>query len=79
MLQFFKKKNKGEELKLKIDGMHCVSCAMSIDSALEDLEGVFESKTNYARGETKIFIDPKLDSKEKIVQTIKELGYEIRQ
>ena len=26
--------------KLKIEGMHCSSCAMSIDMDLEDLKGI---------------------------------------
>jgi len=29
-----------QKIKLKINGMHCVSCAMNIDGDLEDTEGV---------------------------------------
>lgn len=61
--------------KLKIEGMHCSSCAMCIDMDLEDLEGVCFCKTSYAKGETEVEFDcEKLDS-EKIVETIIKSGY----
>lgn len=40
------------KIKLKIDGMHCTSCAMTIDMDLENLEGVKQSQTSYAKMET---------------------------
>ena len=49
MWNIFKKKQQGKELILTIEGMHCTSCAMNIDGALEDTEGVFNSETSYAK------------------------------
>ena len=43
--------------KLKIEGMHCASCAMNIDFDLEDLDGVKSSNTNYAKSETEVEFD----------------------
>ena len=40
--------------KLKIDGMHCTSCAMNIDFGLEDLEGIKSVKTRYAKQECEV-------------------------
>jgi len=40
--------------KFKITGMHCSSCAITIDMDLEDLDGVKMSKTSYAKAETEI-------------------------
>ena len=48
MLNLFKSKPKGEQVTLKITGMHCPSCAMNIDGALEDTAGVIEAETSYA-------------------------------
>ena len=44
--------------KLKITGMHCISCAMTIDGDLEDfVKGVKASNTNYAKAETEVEFD----------------------
>ena len=44
--------------KLKIEGMHCTSCAMNIDFDLEDLEGVKIAKTSYAKEMCEVEFDP---------------------
>ncbi len=63
-----------KKLKLKIEGMHCTSCAMNIDFDLEDL-GVKSAKTSYAREETEVEFDSDKVSEKKIVETIKKTGY----
>jgi Cu+-exporting ATPase len=64
-------------LKLKIDGMHCTSCAMDIDGTLEDTEGVIEASTNYAKSETEVKLDSTKMDKEKITSLISTLGYSV--
>ena len=61
--------------KLKIEGMHCSSCAMSIDFDLEDLAGVKKANTNYAKQETEVEFDEKSVKPEQISQQIKKTGY----
>lgn len=61
---------------LKLSGLHCSSCAVNIDLALEDLLGV-KATTNYAKSESKIDYDPKQTTLKKIHSTIQELGYTI--
>ena len=61
---------------LKITGMHCVSCAINIDFELEDLEGVKEATTNYAKQQTVITYDPEITSIKKIKDIYKKLDYE---
>lgn len=75
MLHVFKKKPEGQELILKIEGMHCTSCAMNIDGALEDTEGVFNSETSYAKSKVKINFDPKKLTKTDLKKIIADLGY----
>jgi copper chaperone CopZ len=58
---------------LKITGMHCTSCAMNIDGELEDL-GVKDVKTNYAKGETEVEYDEKINLNQ-IQEVIKKIGY----
>ena len=40
----------------RLSGMHCTSCAMNIDFALEDM-GVKSAKTSYAKQETEVEFD----------------------
>lgn len=64
-------------ITLKIVGMHCTSCAMNIDFELEDLDGVKESGTNYAKQETIVTFDSQKVTLEKIIQAIKKLEYDV--
>lgn len=59
--------------KLKINGMHCTSCAMNIDFELEDTEGVKEVKTSYVKQITEVSFDPEKVSIENMVSVIKKL------
>lgn len=62
--------------KLKIDGMHCTSCAMTIDGDLEDyVNGVKSSSTNYARCECEVEFDEEEVKIEQIITQIKVTGY----
>ncbi len=71
------KEDKGEEtvLKLKVIGMDNPHCIGIIDSALKKLEGV-KSKELLVTEKAKIIYNPSAVSKEKIRQTIKDVGYE---
>lgn len=63
-----------KKVKLKINGMHCTSCAMNIDFELEDL-GVKSSKTNYIKQETDIFFDEEKIKLPEILEQIRKIGY----
>jgi copper chaperone CopZ len=77
MLNFLKKKPKGQELKFRIEGMHCSSCAMSIDGALEDTDGVFGSNTSYAKAEVKIDYDSEKLTEKQLAEIIVKQGYKV--
>lgn len=61
--------------KFKISGMHCSSCAMTIDMDLEEVEGVQSVKTSYAKQETEVEFDPEAVTEDLIIETIKKTGY----
>lgn len=65
-----------KNLKLKIDGMHCSSCALNIDFDLEDLDGIKSANTNYAKQESEVEFDEEKLDVEKIIDTIRKTGYE---
>lgn len=62
---------------LKINGMHCTSCAMRIDFELIDLPGVVAANTNFAKSQIEIEFDDQLITLPKIAAKIKQLGYEV--
>lgn len=74
---FNKKQIKGKMIKLKINGMHCVSCCLNIDGTLEETQGVIESKTKYASSLSEVTFDPLKIDQNKITAIIKKLGYNV--
>lgn len=63
-----------KKMKLKIDGMHCVSCAMNIDGELEDL-GVVSVSTSYTKQECDVEFDQTKITKEQVLKQIEKIGY----
>ena len=64
-----------EKIELKIDGMHCGSCAVGIQMFTTQMDGVSSAKVDY-KGKKGIFeFDPSKVTQEKIVAAIAELGY----
>lgn len=61
-------------LTLTVTGMHCGSCGMLIDDALEELPGVHASRTSVRKGTTVIEHDGEVAT-EKLLEAVAELGY----
>lgn len=64
--------------KLSVAGMHCSSCGMLIDEALEDLPGVASSSTSVRKARTEVDYDPSVTSLDVIATTLAELGYTVQ-
>jgi Cu+-exporting ATPase len=86
MFNFFNRKPTNPSLRakcgnlvLKLTGLHCSSCAVNIDLSLEDLDGVVNSKTNYARSTSVVDFDPEKINPEKIIAEITKLGYKAKE
>lgn len=78
ILKRFQKKSEGETVTLKIEGMHCTSCALNIDGGLEDeVDGVISSHTNYAKSQTVVTFDPEKVDLQQIREKIEALGYQM--
>lgn len=75
MFSFLKSNKQGQEIKITLGNMTCTSCAVNVDLALEDLSGVNNSSTNFAKNLTTVHFDPAKVSRETILQTIRDLGY----
>lgn len=60
---------------LKIQGMHCVSCALNIEKSLNKLEGVTKATVNFSTEEAIIDYDKKQVNINKIKELVSDLGY----
>lgn len=79
MLHLFHKKSLGEKITLKVREMHCASCALVIDGALEELEGVISAETSYAKATTVVEYDPNCVTPAKVIKEIAKAGYSAHQ
>jgi len=61
-----------------VSGMHCTSCGMLIDDALEDLAGVRSSATSLRTGVATVELDPTQCGPADVVTAIAEVGYGAR-
>lgn len=64
-----------QTITLKINGMHCVSCAMNIDGELEDTGKIISVSTSYPKQQTEVEFDSDMISEEEIKAVIGKLGY----
>lgn len=65
-----------ENVQLKVDGMSCTNCALSIHKYLES-EGVVSPKVNFMEGEVNFEL-PFEANKDKLIKGINSLGYKVR-
>lgn len=69
-----------KKITLKIEGMHCTSCAMNIDGDLEDnVNGVTSANTNYVKQETVVEFDESITNIDQIIKQVSETGYTAQQ
>lgn len=64
-----------EKAFLKIEGMHCTSCARLIELSLKDKNGVDSVAVEYESGEAVIEFDPARVDRGAIGRAIEALGY----
>ncbi len=60
---------------LKIQGMHCASCATTIENTLKKEKGVFKVNVNFASEKANLEFNPEEIEIEKIQKIIQKLGY----
>lgn len=65
------------KLVLKVNGMHCASCAILIDKLLKKQEGVINSSTSYGAQKVALEFDESKITLEKIDEFVNKLGYDV--
>lgn len=63
------------EITLKIDGMSCQHCVMSVKKAIDGVEGV--NTSDVALGTAKVVYDDTKTSRDTIANAVKNAGYKI--
>ena len=64
-------------IDLSIRGMSCASCVAKVEKGLAALEGVQDTKVNFATGKASVAFDVSTCSLGSLVKTVKDLGYEV--
>jgi Cu+-exporting ATPase len=66
-----------EKTTLGIKGMHCASCAASIESSLKGLKGVSKDNVNFTTERAYVEYDPGKTALESLEQTVRDTGYDV--
>ena len=67
---------RNDTLVFGVTGMHCASCGLLIDDAVEELDGVERCQTDARRGRTVVKADPTVITVDAIVAAIVDAGYQ---
>ncbi len=62
--------------EIRIEGMHCGSCAIDIRETLEEIEGVRSVDVTFERKTAIVEFEAETVPEAKIIDTIRDLGYE---
>jgi len=64
-----------KKTQLRIEGMHCASCAHTIEKAVKKIDGVEQASVNYGSRLAAVSFDPRKVSQFGILKSIEKLGY----
>ena len=63
-------------VEINVKGMHCRSCEMLVEDALEDI-GVDESKAGFTENKVKVRFDEEKIDESSVRKVIEDEGYEV--
>ena len=61
----------------KVEGMHCASCAASVESMLGAQQGVDQARVNFADESVWVEYDDQVVSADKLKQWVQQIGYDL--
>jgi len=67
---------KTKKLTCNISGMHCASCAQTIEKNIKKQEGIVSANVNFASEKASVEYDSEKIDENKIKKTINKTGYE---
>jgi Cu+-exporting ATPase len=60
-----------------VEGMHCASCALTIERALQKKTGVKTANVNFASEKAMVTFDPQLIDLDNLQDTVRKAGYDV--
>jgi P-type Cu+ transporter len=60
---------------IKIDGLHCHKCELSIQKALTSFSGVHEVEVDFNSGQASVLFDQKTVNIKQLMDAVNEAGY----
>lgn len=67
-----------EEAFFKVEGMHCSTCELFIESLANRQEGIYKSEASYVSEMVKIYYDADQYEKSELTQLLSRMGYSIQ-
>jgi len=67
---------KSKRVLLNVRGMHCASCAQTIEKALKEHPGVKEASVNLASEKASVTYDPSVTRKSGLIEAVRAVGYD---
>ncbi|MHA1263492.1 MAG: copper ion binding protein [Candidatus Freyarchaeota archaeon] len=64
--------------KIPIEGMHCASCAGTIEKALHELDGVSKAEVSFGSESAHVVYDDERVKLDSIIRQIKRAGYDVK-
>jgi len=66
-----------DELTLTVGGMHCATCALTIEDSLKEVPGVIDADVNFALGRANVRYDASRATEGDIKKAVEEAGYKV--
>jgi Cu+-exporting ATPase len=68
---------KKKEIELQISGMHCATCALTVEKGLSSTPGVLASSVNLATGKARVSYDPSHASLSDLTKAVEKSGFSV--
>jgi len=68
---------KKKEIELQISGMHCATCALTVEKGLSSTPGVLASSVNLATGKARVTYDPSQASLSDLTKAVEKSGFSV--
>lgn len=66
-----------KRIVLKIEGMHCANCALTIEKNIKKLDGILDASVSFASEKALVEFDPKSVDVEDIEEAVRSAGYDV--
>ncbi len=66
-----------KKVDLKISGMHCATCAITIENAVKEIEEGTDARVNFGTDTASVTFDPGKVTLSQIEEAVRESGYEV--